>query len=454
MKKIEEKIIGFIKKFELIKQDDKILVALSGGPDSVFLLYFLLKYKKKYKITIGAMHLNHMIRGAEAKSDEKFCRNLCSELGVDYHSANKDVPAYSKKNKISIEEAAREIRYAELEKIQKKFVYNKIATAHNCNDNAETIILNLIKGSGIKGLSGIPIVRENIIRPILSITKVEIFNYLTKNKLKYVVDQTNFSNVYERNFIRNKLIPLIKEKFNPKLEQTLFNSSLILKRHSSVLSYAVRVISGQVAVMNGAKLKIIIDKLIMVDKNIWSDVIKHSIESNFKVQISFNDCLKTISLIPNQKGKIVNLSSGLTALREEKTVLIYGQKTIKDNKAIEIKIGETRRIDHKKLSIHLVDYRSLKYSNSKNIEYIDAAKVSDRFTLRKWEDGDRFYPLGLGGSQKISDFLNNQKVSAIAKREQLVLLNKNIIVWVVSRRIDNRYKVTNKTRKVLQLCLK
>ena len=216
MKKIDEKIIRFIEEQELIELGDKILVALSGGPDSVFLLHFLLKYRKKYGIEIGAMHVNHMIRGEEANKDEKFCRKLCLKLGVDYHTVKRNVPSFAKTNKISIEEAAREIRYKELTKIQKNFFYDKIATAHNCSDNAETVFLNLIKGTGLKGLSGIPIRRENIIRPILSISKDEILEYLKKNKVEYLIDKTNLSNIYERNFVRNEIFPQIKKYLNPK----------------------------------------------------------------------------------------------------------------------------------------------------------------------------------------------------------------------------------------------
>jgi len=453
LKKVDEKIIRFIKENNLFEQGTKILVALSGGPDSVFLLYFLLKYRKKYKLTIAAMHVNHMIRAKEADRDEKFCKKLCSELNVEFHSSKKDVPAYSKKNKISIEEAARDLRYKELLRVQKKFGFDKIATAHTCSDNAETIFLNLIKGTGIKGLSGIPIQRNNIIRPILSVTKDEILSYLKANKIKYMIDQSNLSNEYERNLIRNELFPLIKKHLNPKLEQTLFKSSSILKKHSAVLNYAIGILSNQVTKMKKSKLEIDINKLLEVDESVWSDVIKSSVEANFKVHISFNDCLKIISLISNKKSKIVNLSSGLMALREEKTILIFVRKAEKKVEMIGIKIGDINKVDNKILSLQFVDKQSIKFSDNRNTEYIDADKVMGEFWARPWKTGDKFYPFGMNGSQKISDFLNHQKVSSSMKKEQLVLVNDDKIVWVVGYRVDNRFKITNKTRKVLQLCL-
>lgn len=455
MKKIDEKIIRFIEEYKLIKRGDKILIALSGGPDSVFLLNFLLKYRKKYEIEIGAMLVNHMIRGEEADKDEKFCRKICAQLGVDYHSIKRNVPAFAKLNKISIEEAAREIRYKELVKVQKKFGYNKIATAHNCSDNAETVFLNLIKGTGLKGLSGIPIRRENIIRPILTITKDEILEYLKKNHIQYSIDKTNLSNVYERNFVRNEMFPKIKKHLNPKFEQTLFKSSLVLKKQLTVLNSAIGIISEHVIIKKKKdKLEIDIDKLSTIAKSIWSDVIKFSIERNFSVQVSFNDCNKIISLFSNQIGKSINITNGLTALRERGKVLVYIKRQQKKSEHVEIKIGGSGTINNKKIFINFFEENLAVYSESRKIEYINADKVSPTFILRFWKNGDRFYPLGLKGSKKVSDFLNDQKVSSFEKRKQLVLVNNKKIVWVVGHRIDDRFKITDQTRKVLQLCLK
>jgi tRNA(Ile)-lysidine synthase len=454
MKKVDEKIIRLIEKYELIKRGERILIALSGGPDSVFLLYFLLKYKRKYGINLGAMHVNHMIRGEEADNDEKFCRKLCRQLEVDYYTVKRDVPSFAKNNKISIEEAARGIRYTELAKVQKKFGYHKIATAHNCSDNAETVFINLIKGTGLKGLSGIPILRGNIIRPILSISKDEILKYLGAKNVHYLVDQTNLSNIYERNFIRNEIFPLIKKQLNSKLEQTLFKSSSVLRKQAAVLNSATEIISDSIVAKKKGNLEINIDKLSTIDKNIWSDVIKFSIERNYSVQVSFNDCDKIISLFSNQTGKVVSISNSLTALRERSKVLVYPKNKPKKPENLEIKINGSGRIDKKKIIINKVDRKLAVHSKNKNIEYINANKVKESFILRIWKDGDRFYPLGLNGSKKVSDFLNDQKVPSFEKNEQLVLINSKKIVWVVGHRIDNRFKITEKTRKVLQLCLK
>jgi tRNA(Ile)-lysidine synthase len=241
---------------------------------------------------------------------------------------------------------------------------------------------------------------------------------------------------------------------NSKLEQTLFKSSSVLKKQATILSSATEIFSDSVVAKKKGNLEISIDKLSAIDKNIWSDVIKFSIERNYSVQVSFNDCDKIISLFPNQTGKVVSISNSLTALRERSKVLVYLKNKPKKPEHIEIKINGAGRIDKKKIIINNVDRKLAVHSKNKNIEYINADKVKESFILRYWKDGDRFYPLGLNGSKKVSDFLNDQKVPSFEKNEQLVLINSKKIVWVVGHRIDNRFKITEKTRKVLQLCLK
>lgn len=454
MKKIEEKIILFIKEHELLNLGDKVLIALSGGPDSVCLLNFLVKFKKKYKLSIGALHVNHMIRGKLADNDEKFCNDLCNKLQIEFHSVRRDVPAFAKAKKLSLEEAGRQIRYEELYKVQKKFGYDKIATGHTCSDNAETVLLNLIKGAGLRGLSGIPAKRDNIIRPLLPLSKSEVIDYLNSSKLEYVIDATNLNNAYERNFIRNKLLPLIKENINPKVEQTLLKSSSLWRQQFLTIDSIVKIISDFVAVKKKNFLEFNLELLNKLDKNILNDLIKFSIERNFLVQISFNDCKKIVSLISSKSGRKFEISSGLFALRERGKILITNKDTGHAIKKMLLKIGDTVRFNGQEISINFVDKSSVKFLNDRKIEYLNADNLSSNFTLRLWKNGDKFHPLGLEGSKKVSDFLNDLKLSSIEKNKQLVLTNKNKIVWVVGRRLDERFKVTDQTRKILKLCLK
>ncbi len=188
MKKTEQKILKFISDKKLIAKNNKVLIAFSGGPDSVFLFHLLIKYRRKFKIDLGAVHINHKLRGKDSDGDESFCKEFCDKFSIPIYLIRRDVKKYAKKKKMSLEEAGREIRYSEFVKIARANKYTKIATGHNCDDNAETVFLNLIKGTGIKGLAGIPVQRENIIRPMLILTKNEILDYLNINNIEFRID--------------------------------------------------------------------------------------------------------------------------------------------------------------------------------------------------------------------------------------------------------------------------
>jgi len=190
---------------------------------------------------IAAFHLNHNLRGKEANIDEQFCKNLTAQKRIPFFSSSKNVKLFAKRKRMSIEEAGRELRYGELLKIAKTHNYTKIATAHNADDNAETVLLNLIKGTGIKGLSGIPERREKIIRPILVLSKKEILKYLHNKKIKYRTDSSNIENEYQRNYLRNEIIPLIKNKLNPQFDSAVFRTSEIIRGYTSLIDEQIKI---------------------------------------------------------------------------------------------------------------------------------------------------------------------------------------------------------------------
>ncbi|MHB9011849.1 MAG: tRNA lysidine(34) synthetase TilS [Ignavibacteriaceae bacterium] len=453
MKKIDQKVIKFIDEKGLIQEGDKILVALSGGPDSVFLLNFLSKYKKRFKIEIGAVHINHLLRGKEAVEDENFCRRLANDFGISVYTSVKNVKSFAKKNKISIEEAGRKIRYSEFERISKKYGYNKIATAHNCSDNAETVLLNLIKGAGLRGISGIPFRRGNIIRLVISLTKEEILSYLEQNKINYRIDPSNLDSNYERNFLRNQIIPAIKEKLNPALEETILHSSEIFKDiHSYIQSGITNSFDSVVKYQNG-ELKLSIESLRANAKEIRAEFIKLGLEKYFFIQPSFIDLKKILLLIEKHAGEKEELSQNLSAIRERNVILIHRNEKPKIEIAIKLNLGKSIKVNGKDFSIKKIINTSPVYTSNKMREYISGDKIKSSFTIRKWKPGDKFYPLGMKGTKNISDFLAEQKIPPSKKKGQLVLTNGNKIVWVVGLRIDDRFKITNNTKKVYELCM-
>ncbi len=454
MKKTEEKVIKFIASSSLIEKGDKILVALSGGPDSVFLLHFLSKYHRKYKIELGAFHLNHKLRGNAADQDEKFCSKFCDKLKIKYFSSVKNVQTFAKKNKISVEEAGRIIRYKLLKEISVKHNYSKITTAHIQDDNTETIFLNLIKGSGITGMSGIPAQRENIIRPVLCLSKDEILDYLHLHGIAYRIDESNLSEDYERNYLRKQIIPFIKERLNPSLNETIFNSSLVFQSVKDFLDKKVSEFLNQVIASDDKSLTININSFPGIHRSIVTESIREAVRNKWEVSLNYSDVKRILELANKQSGVAIELSGNLIALKDREKLVIKKKSSVITSKKIFIKVGESLKTNKEVISIKEFDKNKIKYSEDSNIEYVSGDSISKKLLVRKWQNGDKFIPLGMEGEKKVSDFLIDIKMNRLDKQNQFVLIDGDQIIWLIGKRIDHRFRITNKTKKVLQLCWK
>lgn len=235
MNEVKEKVLKTIQKYNLIQANDKIVLGVSGGPDSLFMLYMLNNLKEELKFNIVVAHINHMIR-AEANSEEEFVKEFCRKINVEFYSKRIDVEEYANNNKIGIEEAGRKVRYDFFEEVLETTNSNKIAIAHNKNDKVETIIMHLLRGSGVSGLQGIEPIKDNkIIRPIIEIDRAEIEEYCIMRNLEPRIDKSNFENIYTRNKIRNIVIPYIQTEFNPNIVETITRLSEIITEENQYL---------------------------------------------------------------------------------------------------------------------------------------------------------------------------------------------------------------------------
>lgn len=455
MKKIEQQVLNFIDQKNLLNKGDKVLIALSGGPDSVLLLYFLFKYKARLKIELGAMHINHRLRGADSETDQKFCNLLCKKYKVNFYTKNRNVKAFASKNKISVEEAGREIRYKELKLAAQKYNYNKIATAHNSSDNAETILLNLFKGTGIDGISGIPVSRDNIIRPILCIKKNDIVKYLDNNKINYRVDKSNLNNDYERNFIRNKILPLIKENINPNFEDSIFRSSEVFKDIKKLINDSSNDSVNKIIKTERGKVKIHLNSDFSAKKVGLSFLIKKSVNEKFNEELNFKNISDIISLTEKRIGQKVDLPGKLVAQKERGMIIINTKTKKTENILLTVKPNKEVVLNSKKIFIKKINKQEkYRLSRNRNLEFISGDEIKGSFKIRNWTAGDKFHPIGLKGSKKISDYLTEQKIPNYKRKDQLVLTNNNKIVWVLGLRLDDRFKITLQTKKVYSICLK
>lgn len=277
---VEENFLNTIKENNLINEGDKIVIGVSGGSDSITLLYLLNKYKEKFKIKLYVCHINHKIR-KDSTIDEQYVENMCSKMNVPFYKKRVQVEQIAKENKMGTEEAGRIIRYEFFREIAKKENANKIAIAHNMNDNAETMLLNLIRGTGLSGLEGITPKENNIIRPLINSKKTDINNFCKENNIEYKIDSTNKQNIYRRNIIRNEVIPKLEE-INPKIVETLSRTSKIIKQNNTFIKETTKSEYKKIAyiISNEEKthIEINLKEFNLLNENIKQNVILKAIE--------------------------------------------------------------------------------------------------------------------------------------------------------------------------------
>ena len=448
--RIEQNIIHFISQQKLLEKGDNLLIALSGGPDSVFALQFFHKFKVKFGIDIAAMHVNHSLRGDESDKDEMFCKSLCEKLNTNFLSVKVDVKRFANKNKQSIEEAARNLRYKNLSEYGSQIKASKIVTAHNLEDNTETVLLNLFRGTGLKGASGIPIRRDNIIRPLLSVSKVDIIKYLESNKFEFRIDSSNLENDFTRNYLRNEIIPKIKENINSGIDNNILKFSEIASESERAIHDYSKEVCKKIITKNESGIEI--SNLINREKyeNIFSNTVKLGLEKEFNNVFTFDDITKVKSLFSSQVGSVAELSNNVIVIKERESLFVQSQSK-SAHKSYELKINENIQVGNKIISAEIVNQVDIKYTISGDVEFINGDSISFPLTIRKWKDGDRFNPIGLKGTKKISDFLTEAKVNSSSKSEQLLLLNGDKIIWVVGHRIDESVKISNETKRIIKL---
>jgi len=400
------------------------------------------------------MHVNHLLRGDESDKDENFCKYLCGELDVDFCSVKVDVKLFARKNKQSIEESARNLRYQKLIEHASKINVTKIVTAHNLEDNTETVLLNLFRGTGLKGASGIPIRRDNIIRPLLSSSKIDILDYIDKKKIEYRIDSSNLENDFTRNYLRNEIIPKIKKNINSGIDTNILNFSKIASQSEKALHNYADEISNKFITKNESGIEI--SNLISNEKfgNIFPNVVKLRLEKEFKNVFTFDDISKVTSIFASQVGSKIELSNNVIVIKERDFILVQSQSKTSISENYELQLNKEIEVGNNTISAKIINQLDVEYSSSGEFEFINGDAISFPLTIRIWKIGDRFNPIGLKGTKKISDFLTEAKVDSSSKKEQLVLLNKDKIIWVVGHRIDESVKINNETKRVIKLIVR
>ena len=418
----------FIEEKSLFTLKDKILIALSGGADSVALLRVL----HALGYSCECAHCNFHLRGEESDRDEAFVQELCKTHQIKFHIKHFDTETYAKSHQLSIEMAARELRYEWFESLRQELKAQVIAVAHHRDDSVETFMLNLIRGTGINGLKGIAPKNGWIVRPLLQVSREDIIDYLQEILQDYVTDSTNLQDVYVRNKIRLNILPLMKE-INPSIMETIQDTSMRLADVASIYHQErKKTLEHSVIKVSDHFQRISIDKILM-------DIAPASLLFELLSPLGFNiSQIKDIhrSLEHSQAGKRF-ISKNWELIRDREDLLI--QRIDSECIVPELIVQEIERTP------------SFILPKDKHIACLDADKVKLPLTIRKWQVGDKFIPFGMNGKKKISDYMTDKKFSLFQKENQYVVCSEDKIIWLVNERCDNRYRITDQTRRILLL---
>lgn len=444
---LSQSVLQFIKKKELIRPGQHVIVAVSGGIDSMVLLDILANLRGILKIELSVAHVNHGLRGPASAADEVFVEKKAAEYRISCWTTSVAAKESAVKRKISLQEAARELRYEFFDNLKKSLKADLIATAHNANDNAETMLFNFLRGSGLQGLSGIPLHQRSVIRPLIIASRPEIEEYAKQNNILFREDASNAKEIYTRNLIRKKVIPLIEEKINPAVVQTLRKESEIFTSLQAFIIAATENAAKRIIAGSTIRLK----EFTKVHPFLQLSVVKSLLEG-MNIEPSFSIIETVSALANNQKGAVVEISNSLIAERTSDAIVI-GRRRMNEDFHFTIDAPSTVHHDAFTISVRPAKSQNIGTKSSSK-EYVDAEKIQFPLTVRTWKPGDVFYPLGMNGRKKLSDFFGEQKLTQQQKSEIPVVLSGDSVVWIAGLRLDDRCKITNTTRSFYTLSIK
>jgi len=487
---------------QMLNPGDAVLVAVSGGPDSVALLYSLSRVSPKYALTLGVAHVNHCLRMDEADHDAEFVAHLATILNLPYYYKRADTVRYQRLHKLSLEEAARDVRYDFLEDVARQNRYNKIAVAHTSDDNVESVLMYILRGTGSAGLGGIRPQRDSrcgkikIVRPLIETTESEILNFLVKNGLNFMVDSTNADDSFLRNRIRNHLVPVLENGYNPKMTKVIRRLAAVMRAEEEWIDDLTGVLFEQVANDISAALTILsvpklaklhiaarrrvvrmaikkvkggLRKIAFCHVEAAMDLIEGcstsgSLDLPDRIRIERND---NVLVFFKAKQALRNLPSGSQGpdlvtfhyeVPEPERILSGISASLNSNlthrqshevKSIIISIEETG--DQLKFCVMARQKIDAIIHFEPNIAFFDLDALKFPLVIRNFQNGDRFRPLGMNGLQKVKKYFINNKVERARRNRCPLLLSQGNLVWVAGHRMDEAYKVTPLTQTMLKV---
>ena len=430
------KIRTYIEKYKLIRQDDTIIVGISGGADSVALLHIL----TRLNYSCIAAHCNFHLRGDESDSDEAFTQEEAKKLNIPFYKKDFDTTTYARQNRLSIEMAARELRYQWFEKLRTKCQAQAIAVAHHQDDSIETLLLNLTRGTGVRGLSGIQPRNGMIIRPLLAVNRTEISQWLAKQTISFRTDSSNLSDEYTRNFIRLRVLPLLEE-LNPSVREAILRTSEHL---SDVEMVYLDWIENECRRLVDQHHRISITQLLAsaAPQSLLYEIIK---PYGFTRPLS-DSVFKSLR---GQPGKVFDApDSGYRIVTDRDFLLITTQKE-KDKTVYTLKANDSLQLPIRLQTKTTKITDSFDIQRKATIGTFDYDQLTFPLTLRTWDEGDWFIPFGMQGRKKLSDYFSDRKFNRVQKDQTWLLCSGSDIIWIVGERIDERYRIKKTTKTAL-----
>lgn len=445
----------------LIAQGENVLIGLSGGPDSVFLFYNLRMMRDLINFNLYASHINHMYREEEAQRDEDFVRNLCEEYNIKLFVKRKNTKELLKELKTTEEEAGRILRYGFFKENLDSLGGGKIAVAHNLNDQAETVLQRIIRGSGIDGLSAMKFQTGNIIRPILNVERKEIEKYLNDNDFKYCIDNTNNEDIYGRNKIRLNLIPYLEANYNPNIQKTLTRMAQTMAMDKILIDKYIDIKYNEVLENKSDNyISFYLHKLKELSTSEKSRIIRRAIEElkGYLANLEKKHVDIVVDFIETGKtGKRINLTENFTVEISYDSLIVNKIVEHIDNFEYDLSFETKTTIKevNKTLSCKLIDcetYEKLKaQKDPKNNIYIDFENVKGKLSVRNRRNGDTYVPLAMTSKKKIKDILIDLKVPLSLRNKMLIITDDENIIWLEGYRINDNYKVSITTKKFLYI---
>lgn len=457
------KVIRYIEQNELIERKDKVVIGISGGADSVCLFFVFLELQEKYELELFAVHVHHGIRGIEADKDEKFVRELVEKENIQYFPIWKDVKKIAKEFGTTEEETGRMVRYEAFYEILKQVGGTKIAVAHNQNDCAETVLFQLFRGSGLKGMGGISPKREEIIRPLLAVGRKEIEQYLTKKGQSYCIDKTNLEQEYTRNKIRLSILPIAEQEVNEKTVEHIAKTAEFMRELECYIRKNVEIAFKKIVLEKNGQYFMELKAFQEEDIVIKKELIKFILIQLAKVakDIEAKHIEKVFDLTKYQTGKRINLPYHIVVKREYEFLVFLIEKKEKKNEKqdfyYELIPNRTYRIEEKGLEVTLelekMQLKCQEIQQNTCVKWFDYDRINKSMCIRGRRPGDYLQINKEGGKRKLKDYFIDKKIPREKRQTIPLLADGSHIIWILGDRISEKYKVTETTKNILKVSI-